>query len=104
MECSKKIGLAPERDGSEDFIRKATESGVVIALGHSNATYKQAVAGVQAGASVWVHTFNGMSGMTHQEPGMVGAILNTPNTYAELICDGHHVRPEAAEIVMKMRC
>ncbi|MFX3780865.1 N-acetylglucosamine-6-phosphate deacetylase, partial [Streptococcus suis] len=37
----KKIGLAPERDGSEDFIRKATESGVVIALGHSNATYKQ---------------------------------------------------------------
>ena len=64
---------------------------------------KQAVAGVQAGASVWVHTFNGMSGMTHQEPGMVGAILNTPNTYAELICDGHHVRPEAAEIVMKMK-
>ncbi len=41
--------------------------------------------------------------MTHQEPGMVGAILNTPNTYAELICDGHHVRPEAAEIVMKMK-
>ena len=72
----KKIGLAPERDGSEDFIRKATESGVVIALGHSNATY---------------------------EPAMVGAILNTPNTYAELICDGHHVRPEAAEIVMKMK-
>lgn len=99
----KKIGLAPERAGSEEFIRKATEAGVVVALGHSNATYKQAVAGVQAGATMWVHTFNGMSGMTHKEPGMVGAILNTPNTYAELICDGHHVRPEAAEIVIKMK-
>ncbi|MGM9886276.1 MULTISPECIES: N-acetylglucosamine-6-phosphate deacetylase [unclassified Lactococcus] len=99
----KKVGLAPERDGSEDFIRKATQAGVKIALGHSNATYKEAVAGIEAGASIWIHTFNGMSGLTHKEPGMVGAILNTPNTYAELICDGHHVRPEAAEIVMKMK-
>ncbi|PCS01006.1 N-acetylglucosamine-6-phosphate deacetylase [Lactococcus fujiensis] len=99
----KKVGLAPERAGSEDFIRKATEAGVAIALGHSNATYEQAVAGVEAGASIWIHTYNGMSGLTHKEPGMVGAILNTPNTYAELICDGHHVRPVAAQIVMKMK-
>lgn len=99
----KKVGLAPERAGSEDFIRKATQAGVVIALGHSNATYKQAVSGIEAGATVWIHTFNGMSGLNHNEPGMVGAILNTPNTYAELICDGHHVRPEACEIVIKMK-
>ena len=52
---------------------------------------------------MWIHTYNGMSGLTHQEPGMVGAILNTPNTYAELICDGHHVRTEAAEIIIKMK-
>ncbi len=99
----KKVGLAPERAGSEDFIRKATAAGVTIALGHSNATYKEAVAGVEAGATMWIHTYNGMSGLTHQEPGMVGAILNTPNTYAELICDGHHVRTEAAEIIIKMK-
>lgn len=99
----KKLGLAPERLGSEAFIREATEAGVVIALGHSNATYDQAVAGIEAGASVWVHTYNGMSGLNHREPGMVGAVLNTPNTYAELICDGHHVRPEAAQIVIKMK-
>ncbi|HEY0222220.1 MAG TPA: N-acetylglucosamine-6-phosphate deacetylase [Lactovum miscens] len=99
----KKVGLAPERVGSEDFIRKATMAGVKIALGHSNATYKQAVSGIEAGATIWIHTFNGMSGLNHNEPGMVGAILNTPNTYAELICDGHHVRPEAIEIVVKMK-
>ncbi|MDR0199079.1 MAG: N-acetylglucosamine-6-phosphate deacetylase [Streptococcaceae bacterium] len=96
----KKVALAPERAGSEDFIRKATAAGVTIALGHSNASYDEAVRAVEAGASIWVHTFNGMSGLTHQEPGMVGAALNTPNTYAELICDGHHVRPEAAKIVI----
>ncbi|MCL2676593.1 MAG: N-acetylglucosamine-6-phosphate deacetylase [Streptococcaceae bacterium] len=99
----KKLGLAPERSGSEDFIRKATESGVIIALGHSNATYNEAVKGVEAGATMWVHSYNGMSGLNHREPGMVGALLNTPNTYAELICDGYHVRPEAAEIVMKLK-
>ncbi|MFC4652313.1 N-acetylglucosamine-6-phosphate deacetylase [Lactococcus nasutitermitis] len=99
----KKLAIAPEREGSEDFIRKATESGVVIALGHSNATYNQAVAGVEAGATMWVHTYNGMSGLNHREPGMVGAALNTPNTYAELICDGYHVRPEAAQIVIKAK-
>jgi N-acetylglucosamine-6-phosphate deacetylase len=99
----KKVGLAPERAGSEDFIRKATKAGVAIALGHSNATYAQAVAGVQAGASLWIHTYNGMSALTHKEPGMVGAALTMPNTYAELICDGHHVMPAAAEIVVKMK-
>lgn len=99
----KKIALAPERENAETFIREATAKGVKIALGHSNATYEEAVSGIEAGATLWVHTFNGMSGLGHYEPGMVGAALNTPNTYAELICDGHHVRPEAAEILIKAK-
>ncbi|MFV0556339.1 MAG: N-acetylglucosamine-6-phosphate deacetylase [Lactovum sp.] len=99
----KKIGLAPERQGAIDFIREATKQGVVVALGHSNASYQEAVKGVEAGGTIWVHGYNGMSGLNHREPGMVGAMLNTDNTYAELICDGYHVRPEAAEILIKMK-
>ena len=96
-----KIGIAPEREGSTDFVKEAVEHGFTIALGHSNATYADAVAAVQAGASMWVHAFNGMRGLNHREPGMVGAVFNLPNTYAELICDGFHVRPEACQILMR---
>lgn len=96
----KKIALAPERDGVADFIGKVTDEGVVVALGHSDATLAQAEAAVDAGASVFVHTYNGMSGLNHREPGMVGAAMSLKHTYAELICDGHHVHPKAAEILM----
>ena len=82
-------------------MKEAVEHGFTIALGHSNATYADAVAAVQAGATMWVHAFNGMRGLNHREPGMVGAVFNLPNTYAELICDGFHVRPEACQILMR---
>ncbi|MDR0298194.1 MAG: N-acetylglucosamine-6-phosphate deacetylase [Streptococcaceae bacterium] len=99
----RKISLAPERAQVTGFIRAATAAGIVIALGHSDATYDEALQAVEAGATNWTHTYNGMRGMTHNEPGMVGAALNIPNTYAELICDGHHVRPEACEILFKAK-
>ena len=86
-----KIALAPEREGVEDFVRTVTGEGVTVALGHSNATFDEAKKAVDAGASVWVHAYNGMRGLTHRELGMVGAMYQLPHTYAELICDGHHV-------------
>lgn len=76
---------------------------MTVALGHSNGTYQEAKEIVDAGASVWVHAYNGMRGLTHREPGMVGAVYNIPNTYAELICDGHHVSPVACEILMRQK-
>lgn len=97
----KKIALAPERQGVDNFVKTLREQGVTVALGHSNGTYDEAKAIVEAGASVWVHAYNGMRGLTHREPGMVGAVYNIPNTYAELICDGHHVSPVACEILMR---
>lgn len=97
----KKIALAPERQGVDHFVKTLREQGVTVALGHSNATYDEAKSIVDAGASVWVHAYNGMRGLTHREPGMVGAVYNIPNTYAELICDGHHVSPVACEILMR---
>ncbi|EFR44085.1 N-acetylglucosamine-6-phosphate deacetylase [Streptococcus pseudoporcinus] len=99
----KKIALAPERAGVADFVSTVTKKGVTVALGHSNGTYQEAKEIVDAGASVWVHAYNGMRGLTHREPGMVGAVYNIPNTYAELICDGHHVSPVACEILMRQK-
>ncbi|MDR3156821.1 MAG: N-acetylglucosamine-6-phosphate deacetylase [Lactobacillales bacterium] len=95
-----KIGVAPELNGICDFIRTVSESGVVVALGHSNATFAQANCAVNSGANVWVHAYNGMRGFAHREPGMVGAVMTQKDTYAELICDGYHVHPSAAKILM----
>ncbi|MBZ2386501.1 N-acetylglucosamine-6-phosphate deacetylase [Anaerococcus murdochii] len=97
-----KIAIAPEREGAEDFIRKANAMGVRVALGHSDATFDQAVAAVDAGANIFVHTYNGMSGLHHREPGMVGAAMST-DAISELICDGHHVNPNAANILMNAK-
>ncbi|MFC5631685.1 MULTISPECIES: N-acetylglucosamine-6-phosphate deacetylase [Streptococcus] len=99
----KKIALAPEREGVAEFVSAMKERGVTVALGHSNATYAQAKAAVEAGASVWVHVYNGMRGLSHRELGMVGSAYYIPNTYAEWICDGHHSVPEAGDILMKQK-
>lgn len=97
-----KIAIAPEREGAEDFIKKANAMGVRVALGHSDASFDQAVAAVDAGANIFVHTYNGMSGLHHREPGMVGAAMST-DAISELICDGHHVNPNAANILMNAK-
>lgn len=99
----KKIAIAPEREGAVAFTEAVTNQGVAVALGHSAATYRQAKDAVYAGASIFVHTYNGMSGLNHREPGMVGCAMNTKNTVAELICDGHHVHPAAAEILVDVK-
>ena len=98
-----KLALAPEREGVAEFIQEATKQGVTIALGHSNATYEEAMAAVEAGASVWVHVYNGMRGFTHREPGMVGAAFDSPETIGELIADGHHAVPVACKVLIKQK-
>ena len=99
----KKIALAPERDGAGEFISHAVNDGVAVALAHSDATYEKAKQAVEKGASIFVHTFNGMSGLHHREPGMAGAAMSLPDVFAEIICDGHHVHPAAINILMNAR-
>lgn len=94
-----KIAIAPEREGVADFIHKANAMGVAVALGHSDASYEDAMAAVDEGANIFVHTYNGMSGLHHRNPGMVGAAMNS-DAISELICDGHHVNPVSANILM----
>ena len=97
-----KIAIAPERKGAIEFIKKANQMGVYVGLGHSDATFDQAMSAVDAGANIFVHTFNGMSGLHHRNPGMVGACMKS-NAIGELICDGHHVNPVSAGILMDIK-
>ena len=98
-----KIAIAPERKGVKEFIEFAKSKGVYTALAHSDATYEEAAAAVDAGANIFVHIYNGMSGLHHRNPGMVGAALSLEKVFAEMICDGHHVHPAAARVVTRAR-
>ena len=97
-----KIAIAPEREGAIDFIKEANAMGVRVALGHSDASFDEAVDAVDAGANIFVHVYNGMSVLHHRNPGMVGAAMST-DSYGEIICDGHHVNPNAANILMNAK-
>lgn len=99
----RKIAIAPERKGAAKFIEYAVREDIAVALAHSDATYEEAKHAVEKGASIFVHTFNGMSPLHHREPGMAGAAMNLKDVFAEIICDGHHVHPAAANILMNAR-
>lgn len=92
----RRFNVAPELTSGLDFIRAARDAGIAISLGHSNATYDQSLAGVQAGATITNHTYNAMSMLEHRAPGLVGATLTNDALLAELILDGVHVHPAAA--------
>lgn len=99
----RKSALAPERNGSVAYCSALRDMDVVSVLGHSNATYEQGMAAVAAGATSFVHTYNGMSGLSHRSAGLVGCAMTTSQTYPELICDGMHVLPEAIKALVATR-
>lgn len=98
-----KVAVAAETEGAPEFCAAARARGVRVFLGHSDASLDEARACVNAGASGFVHTFNGMRGFNHREPGMVGAALGLHGVCAEAICDGRHVDPAAACILVRAR-
>lgn len=91
------VALAPEKPGALEAIRHLRQRGVRVMLGHSAATYTQTRAAFDAGADGLVHCYNGMTGLHHREPGMVGAGLTDPRQL-ELIADGHHIHPAAMQV------
>jgi len=97
------ITLAPERPEAQALIRRLTQRGVKVSMGHTEATYAQADEAFQAGADHTTHTFNAMSPLHHREPGMVGYSLGNDDVFSELIYDRHHVRREAAAILFKCK-
>jgi N-acetylglucosamine-6-phosphate deacetylase len=89
------IVVAPELPGALDLIAAAAGAGVLVALGHTDATYAEALAGIEHGARVATHLFNAMRPLHHREPGVIGAALADARVTAELIADGVHVHPAA---------
>ncbi|MBP3218809.1 MAG: N-acetylglucosamine-6-phosphate deacetylase [Lachnospiraceae bacterium] len=98
----KLIGLAPEENPDfESYIHKMKDR-VRISLAHTNADYETARRAFDAGACHAVHLYNAMSGLSHREPGVVGAALDSPHVCAELICDGVHVHPAAVRAAFRL--
>jgi N-acetylglucosamine-6-phosphate deacetylase len=87
------VTIAPELPGALDAIALLAGRGVVAALGHSDATYEQTLAGVAAGATVGTHLFNGMRPPHHRAPGPVVALLGARTVVCELIADNIHLHP-----------
>ncbi|GGF38805.1 N-acetylglucosamine-6-phosphate deacetylase [Marmoricola endophyticus] len=87
------VTLAPELDGGLDAVRRLTAAGVVVAVGHTDATYDVTRAALDAGAGVGTHLFNAMRPVHHREPGPVTALLEHPDAVVELIADGLHLHP-----------
>jgi N-acetylglucosamine-6-phosphate deacetylase len=95
--------VAPEVEGALDLIRWFTDHGVVVSLGHSNATAFEAALGYASGARSTTHLFNAMSGVDHHDPGLAVAALDDDAVYVELIADGHHVAPAVYPIVFRTK-
>src|ERR1700734_166191 len=87
------VTLAPERPGSDDAIARLVDAGVVVALGHTDASYEQTRHAIDRGATVGTHLFNAMRPLHHREPGPALALLEDARVTVELIADGVHVHP-----------
>jgi N-acetylglucosamine-6-phosphate deacetylase len=93
------ITVSPERI-TPAIIRRLVDGGVIVSLGHSNATYDQILAAVDAGARGVTHLYNAMSPLTHRAPGVVGGALDSGALWCGLIADGHHVHPAAIRVAL----
>ena len=88
----KYMTLAPEKDENFELTQYASQHGVAVSIGHSGATYEQAMWAIANGACCFTHAFNGMSPLNQREPGCVGALMRS-DAYSEIIADGRHVKP-----------
>jgi len=94
--------LAPELEGAEAFVRDLVARGVVVSVGHTDATYDQVMSAVDAGSTRVTHLCNAQRGFHHREPGVLGAGLVSDRLYTEIIADLEHVHP--AGLTIAYRC
>ena len=97
------ITLAPEMEGALEVIAHAVSCGLTVSMGHTTATYEQAVCAIQAGATQTTHTFNAMRAYSHREPGILGAALTNPAVRCEMICDHTHLHPAVLQLIYRMK-
>jgi len=97
------VTVAPEVEGAIDFIRRAVEAGIVIAIGHTAATPAQVQAAVDAGARLSTHLGNGAHAMIHRHRNCIFEQLGEPRLSASLIVDGHHLPPNLVRTILKVK-
>lgn len=97
------ITLAPEKDNNSEFIKSIKENtNIVLSIGHSDATYEEAMESIEKGVSHATHLFNAMSPLNHRKPGVIGAVFNS-NINCELIADKIHVHPGVFQTVVNIK-
>lgn len=96
------VTLAPELPGAIDAVRALTAAGVVVSIGHTDASTVEINAAIDAGARMVTHLFNAMPGLGHREPGPVGVALGDQRLVAGLIVDGLHVAPDVVTLAWKL--
>ncbi|MEW6409697.1 MAG: hypothetical protein AB1488_06250 [Nitrospirota bacterium] len=99
----KTITIAPELRGALETIRYLSDRGIIVNMGHSDATFKEAEEGFNAGAKGITHIFNAMRGFHHREPGISGFGLLNNDIYVEVIADLHHLHPEAIKLIFRVK-
>lgn len=99
----KMVSLAPEIDGALEIISLLKSKGITIAMAHSNGTFEETKKGIDYGATVATHLFNGMRNFSHREPGIIGASLTDDRVYCEIIYDRIHLHDASVEMALAMK-
>jgi N-acetylglucosamine-6-phosphate deacetylase len=97
------LTIAPELLGAIPCIDAARKAGLVVGIGHTDATYEQARAAIARGAHHAIHVYNAMRPFTHRDSGVIGAVLTTPEVTCELIADGVHVDETAMRLLLQAK-
>ena len=97
------LTIAPDLLGAAPCIEAARNAGVVVAMGHTDATYEQARVGMARGVRHAVHVYNAMRPFSHRDSGVIGAVLTSPEVTAELIADGVHVEEAAMRLLLQAK-
>jgi N-acetylglucosamine-6-phosphate deacetylase len=97
------ITIAPELEGAQKLIRAVSDMGIIVSMGHSDATYLEAEAGFHAGARGITHIFNAMRGIHHREPGLAGFGLMNNGIYIEVIADPFHLDRKMLELIFSLK-
>jgi len=97
------LTVAPELLGAMPCIDAARSLGMVVSIGHTDATYEQARAAIAHGAHHATHVYNAMRPFSHRDPGVIGAVLTSPEVNAELIADGIHVDEIAMKVLLQAK-
>ncbi len=97
------VTLAPEVPGGLEAVDWLVDRGITVSVGHSDASFEETMAGFAHGISHVTHTFNGMRGLHHRDPGVVGAAFAASHVFAEIIADGVHVHPGAIQGLLRAK-